>query len=209
MSQLWTITDLAGTQILYAAFVTPSVGSHPKDNGWAWDAATQKCTRIDAAPDLTSQKWSGTAWVEDLAKVKAASIAQIKADKAAMLAAAYTTVFGKQKIYARKQEEVNAFRALAPLVTNLTTIVNTVAFTSLGVATQKDKFRFALAEAALRGVSVGVVINEYATRIDGVEPQSAAWEAIEQKACADTRAATSSAQVKAIYAAINWAWTVP
>ena len=50
----------------------------------------------------------------------------------------------------------HAFRALAPLVTNLTTIVNTVAFTSLGVATQKDKFRFALAEAALRGADIAM-----------------------------------------------------
>lgn len=166
---------------------------------------------LPAGFDDSTFIWNATAkaMVEDLAKVKAITIARIKADKAAMLAAAYTSVFGKQKIYARKQEEVNAFRALAPLVTNLTTIVNTVAYTSLGVANQKDKFRFALAEAALRGVSVGTVINEYATRIDSVEPQSAAWEAIEQVACAAVRAATSGAQVRAAYAAIDWKWTAP
>lgn len=77
--QLWTITRAATDEVLYAAFGTPSQGSHPKDNGWEWDAATQKATRIAAAPDQKRERWNGAAWVPDLTALRTARWALVKA----------------------------------------------------------------------------------------------------------------------------------
>ncbi|ARS29089.1 DUF4376 domain-containing protein [Sphingomonas sp. KC8] len=78
MSQGWTIIDSTTGAVLHAYFVTPSYGSHPKDNGWNWDAATQTATRVDTAPDPAAEIWDGNAWVADLAKLRAARWAEAR-----------------------------------------------------------------------------------------------------------------------------------
>ena len=70
MSQLWTIVDQAGT-VICPAFETPSVGSHPKDNGWDWDSETQSAVRIDVIPDPGLQDFNGSVWQVNLPEMRA------------------------------------------------------------------------------------------------------------------------------------------
>lgn len=211
MTQLWTIVSTTTGVVLAPCFVTPSMGSHPKDNGWPWDASSQRAVRIDAAPDLALQVWSGTAWIEDAAKVEALLIAKVKADNEARVRSIYSTNYGKQKKYSRKQQEVLDFRTLPgtaglavanALTATLTAFVP--GFATLTAAQQAKKFRFAMAEAAARGVSVATVIGWYEAAIDAKEQQVANWEAVEMKAIADLKAASTAAAKRAVYAAIIW-----
>ncbi|MBB3347313.1 DUF4376 domain-containing protein [Sphingomonas sp. BK069] len=78
MVQAWTITSLDGVTVLATAFHTPSEGSHPKDNGWAWDAATQKAWRIERMPDVTRERWTGTVWEPDLDALRALRWTEVK-----------------------------------------------------------------------------------------------------------------------------------
>jgi hypothetical protein len=213
MTQLWTIARTSDGAVLAASFETPSFGVHPKDRGWAWDSATQKATRIDKRPDPGSQLWSGTAWVDDLAKLKVRLVTQVKLENETFVRALYTTNFGKQKKYSRKQQEVMDYRALAPVTLSLAQALNTSLgsllpqFVSLGAAAQKKKFRFAMAEAALRGVTVDVVIGEYEAAIETIESKVAAYEAVELVTVRAINAATTTTAANAAYAARNWSWT--
>ncbi|MBB3691446.1 hypothetical protein [Sphingomonas sp. BK580] len=211
--QYWTITDVAGTTVLAAAYPTPSVGSHPKDNGWPWDAAKQKAWRIDAVPDQAVMRWIAPAWVEDLATVEASLMALVKATNEANVRAIYSTNFGKQKKYSRKQQEVLDFRSLSgalgmPVTNALTATLSSFlpGFATLSAAQQKRKFRFSMAQAKLRGVTIDVIIGEIEARLDTVEDQIAAWEAIELEAIRAIKAATTAAAKRAAYAAIDWTW---
>lgn len=214
MTQFWTIYTTATKAVIVPCFASPSTGSHPKDNGLAgWDAATMTATRIAQPPDPAVQLFDGAKWVEDPARVEAVLIDQVKAANAAMVASTYTTAFGKQKKYSRKQQEVMDFRGLAPVTTSLTSSLTATlsgllpAFNALGAAAQKKKFRFAMAQAALRGVSIDVIINEFEAAIETIESKVAAWEAIELEGIRAIKAAPSAATKRAAYAAINWAWT--
>ena len=161
--------------------------------------------------------WSAASrtMAESLSKVKALLVAQVKAKNAELVQSTYTTVFGKQKKYSRKQAEVVDFRALAPsLVTLNTALIQPLSgllpqFTGLTTAAQKKKFRFAMAEAALRGVTIDVVIGEYEAAIEMTEAKVASWEAVEQAACSAIKAAASVTAARAAFAAINWSWSAP
>lgn len=210
MSQWWTILDLATGAVLCPSFVTASSGQHPKDRGWPWDATKHRAARIDTQPDPTVQSWNGTAWADDPAKIQPMLIGQVKADNEARVRSLYTTNFGMQKKYSRKQQEVMDYRALPAtvnaLTADLTTALFTVPLALLNVAQQKKKFRFAMAEAKLRGVSLGVVIGEYEAAIDVIEDQIADWEAVEKTTVRAIKAATTAAAKRAVYAGINWGW---
>ena len=148
--------------------------------------------------------------VEDVAKVEASLIAKVKMTNASMVSSAYTTTFGKQKKYSRKQQEVLDFRGLTPVTTPLSSALTSSlapllpAFSSLTVAAQQKKFRFAMAQAALRGVTVDVIIDEFERAIEATEARVAAWEAVEQEGVRAIKAAATAAAKRAAYKAITW-----
>ena len=204
--QLWTITSTVTGEVLHTAFWTPSTGSHPKDNGWAWDAATQTCSRIAAQAKPESQSWNGTAWVEDAAKVEAALVAQVKAAAGALKAKVNTPGVGKSKIYAAKQAEVNAFYQLGGTLQMVATILSSL--TALPTAERERRFRYALAEQRLRGESsIQPAIERFAAGAVSADREVARLEAIEQGGVAAIKAATTPAAKRAAFGAINWSWS--
>jgi hypothetical protein len=157
--------------------------------------------------------WNATTrmMVEIPSKVQASLIAKVKAKNEDLVRSIYSTNFGKQKKYSRKQQEILDFRALsgalgvvvpnaltAPLSSFLPGLAN------LSANQQKKKFRYVMAEAKLRGVSVDIVVGEIEERIDVDEDRIAAWEAVEQAGIRAIKAATTATAKRAAYDAINW-----
>jgi hypothetical protein len=195
--QYWTIADTAGVTVLAAAFPTPSTGSHPKDNGWAWDAAGQKATRIDKLPDLTTQRWSGTAWIEDLAKVRDQLLADVKAEAESRKMALLSPGGAKKTEYSDQAAEVRFFWSLGGTV-------NAV-MTAIGLMPPERRvalFPCAIDNAAEFGDTIDKAIARFAEgmRTSATRSKIAARE---QKACAAIKAATTVAAARAA-AAVIW-----
>jgi hypothetical protein len=151
--------------------------------------------------------------VEQPMLLEATLVAQVKAANETLVKGLYSQNYGKQKKYSRKQQEVIDFRSLngslgLPVANALTaTLASFVpGFTTMNATEQKKKFRFAMAQARKRNVSIDVIIGEMEARLDTVEDQVAAWEATELEAILAIKAATTAAGKRAAYAAINWAW---
>ena len=212
MAQLWTIWRTATGEVARAAVSTASASLHPKDAGHAWDASLS-ATAIAQPPKLETEVWNGSAWVEDPAKVQALLLTQVKAENEARVKTLYSQNYGKQKKYSRKQQEVLDFRslngALGPVANALTAPLSSFlpGFALMMTAQQKRKFRFSMAQARLRGVTIDVIIGEIEAKLDAVEDQVALWEAVELEAIRSIKAAPTAAGKRAAYAAINWSWT--
>ncbi len=196
--QYWTITDAAGATVLAAAFPTPSTGSHPKDNGWAWNAATQKATRIDKLPDLATQKWSGAAWVDDIAKVREQLLSDVKAEAESRKMTFLSAGGAKKAEYAQKAAEVSFYDSLGG---NLTAILASLALLNTGQ--RQAKFGYSLADAAAFGEPTIVnAIERFRSGMAGSN-KVPAIAAAEAKACAAIKAATTIAAARAA-AAVSW-----
>ncbi len=193
--QYWTITNTAGTLVLAAAFPTPSVGSHPKDNGWAWEAATQKATRIDKVPDLAAQVWSGTAWVENTAQIETQVLLELKAEAERRKMAALSTGGAKKIEYDDKMREIIASATIVSSVLN-----------ALSAATAKVQYPNAAIEQALTGEPLATILTRYRAGADASMPEVRRLSAIEQNAARLIKAATTGAAKRAAYAAVNWSW---
>lgn len=205
--QLWTITDLATGAVLSTAFSTPSTGSHPKDNGWAWDATKHKATKIAVQPDTDTQAFEGTAWIESPAKVEAALISAVKAESERRTMLIYTANRGKMREYGKKNQEVIDFRKLGNEGA-AATVLNTL-FAALPGAAKKRSFIYSQADAARRGDTVADAIARFEAGMNAAEIVVASLKAVEAAGCAAIRAATTAAGKRAAFAAINWAWTAP
>jgi hypothetical protein len=203
--QLWTITDIATGAVLSTAFSTPSTGSHPKDNGWAWDAAKHKATRIAAQPETDLQAFDGTAWSYSPNKVEAELIAMVKAESERRTMLVYTPNRGKMREYSKKAQEVIDFRALSGEGA-LATLLN-AAFAALPSAAKKRKFIYAQADAARRGDTVADAIGRFEAGMNQSEASVASLKAVESAACSAIRAAATVAAKRSAYNAINWAWS--
>jgi hypothetical protein len=158
--------------------------------------------------------WSGRTPVEDPARVEAMLIPQVKAANEALVKARYSQNYGKQKKYSRKQQEVIDFRSLngalgLPVANALTASLALFVpgLNGMTAAQQKKKFRFAMMQAAKRGVTVDVIIGEIEATLDAVEDQVAAWEAVELEAIRAIKAATTADAKRNAFAVINWNWT--
>lgn len=209
-AQFWTIVKKAKpTQVVVPVHTTSSSTIEPKDQGCQWDDSLL-AVKIPAAPRSGLDAWDGTKWTEIPSVVEATLIAKVKADNEALVRSVYSMNYGKQKKYSRKQQEVLDFRDLgSSLGLGITSLVTDVvnfapAFNAMTAAQQAKKFRFAMAEARIRGVTIAQVIAGYEAAIDSIEQKVANWEAIELKAIADIKAATTVAAKRAVYAAINW-----
>lgn len=109
----------------------------------------------------------------------------------------------KKTVYSLKQSEVDTWNDLGgTLATSLT------AFLGLSPIKQKRKFRFAMAEAALRGeANPAAAIARFASGSDTANAEAARIEAIEQAGVSAIKAATTIVAKRAAYAAVNWNWS--
>lgn len=195
--QLWTITDAAGL-VLAASFRTPSEGSHPRSNGWAWQDG-QKATRIDRAPDLGSQKWSGTAWIDDIAKVREQLLADVKAEAESRKMSFLSAGGAKKAEYAQKAAEVSTFDSLGGTILAIIAAIG-----GMSAAQRQAKFGYALADAAAFGEpAIDKAIERFRVGMAG-SSKVPAIAAAEAKACAAIKAATTVTAARAAAAAINW-----
>ncbi len=197
--QYWTITNTAGTLVLAAAFPTPSVGSHPKDNGWAWEAATQKATRIDKVPDLAAQVWSGTAWVENPALVEAGLLADIKAEAERRKMLYYSPGGAKKSEYPKKQAEVAYWDSLGG-----TTSAALTALKLLSADALSAKFPYAIASAKRRKeATIAPAIGRFRAGMLSSSPVEAI-AAEEEFICDAIKLATTAAAKRSAAAAVAW-----
>lgn len=152
--------------------------------------------------DQAEQVWNGKAWVDDPAKVEPHLIADVKAEGERRRMLVLSPGGSKKTVYSLKQSEVDSWNDLgSTLATQLTAALG------LSVIKQKRKFRFAMAEAALRGEpNPSAAIARFAAGSDAANAEAARIEAIEQAGVAAIKAATTAAAKRAAYAAINWDW---
>lgn len=197
MPQMWTITSLDSTKVLMTVFHTPSTGSHPKDNGWAWDATTQKAWKIDRIPDTTVEKWNGTAWVEDLQKAKDLAIDSIKTQAEQRKMAFLSNGGAKKAEYAQKAAEVAFFDSLGGSVNTILSAIGLMT-----ASARQAKFGYSLADAAAFGDPN--IVNAIERFRAGMTSSNKvpAIAAVEAKACDTIKKATTVAAVKAV--TVTW-----
>lgn len=106
----------------------------------------------------------------------------------------------KKAVYSMKQAEVEAFNALGTtLAGRLAALLN------LPATARGRRFRYALAEAALRSEpDISKTIERFAAGADASNAGSARVEAVEQVAVANLQAAKTLGEMRAIYAAVKW-----
>lgn len=107
MGQYWTIVDTVTDEVLYAAFLTPAAGAHPRHNGWDWDAATQRAVRIDAPPDADAARFDGAAWVAELPVLRRRRWEQAKFVRDARMQAGCATPLGRVDTDDDSQRKIN------------------------------------------------------------------------------------------------------
>jgi hypothetical protein len=197
MSGHWTIIRKSDGAVAAPLVITAAPEVHPAAEGCVFDDAEHDAIAIDGPFDPAVCIWTGTAWIEDPAKVEAVLVPAVKAANAAIVTTLYSTEFGKPAKYQSKQREVAAFRA-----------IGADAFAALSSAEQWARCRFAMAQALLRGggSTVAEIIAEFETALDAIENQVASLEAIELEAIAAVKAAATAADKRAIVAAIDWTW---
>lgn len=139
---------------------------------------------------------------EDPARIEADLVAGIKAEAERRRMLVLSPGGSKKSIYALKQAEVEAWNELgSTLATAL------ASFLQLPAAKQRRRFRFAMADAAIRGeTNPGAAIARFTAGADASNLEAARIEAIEQKGVAAVRVATTAAAKRAAFAAINWTW---
>jgi hypothetical protein len=195
MTQLWTIAAKAGGAVLAPCFATPSYGSHPKDNGWPWDAIAQAATRIAAAPDLAVQSWSGSAWVEDPAKVEAILVAAVKAEAERRKMLVRSPGSGKGAEYRRKRDEATASATVLAAVLN-----------ALTKPAALQQYPAAAMEAQLTGESLATVLTRYREASAAADTEVLRLAAVEWAGTKAIKAAATAAAKRAAATAISWTW---
>ncbi len=109
----------------------------------------------------------------------------------------------KKTVYSLKQSEVDSWNDLGSTAATALT-----AFLGLSLIKQKRKFRFAMAEATIRGeANPAAAIVRFAAGSDAANAEAARIEAIEQAGVTAIKTATTIAAKRAAYAAINWNWS--
>jgi len=198
MTQFWTITAVSDGTVLSPCFATPSAEVHPKDCGWAWDAAAHKASPIAAAPDPAVQNWSGKTWGEAASKIEHILCDLVDDEREARQMLSLTPGGAKKYVYNRKaQEAINAQGILASVLN------------ALSLVEKKKKYPFAYAESAVTGEPLTAVLARFETGMTVAAAENARIEAVAMKAKRDIRAATTAAQKRAVYAAIIWNVVVP
>lgn len=171
----------AGSAPASAGTVALPAGYEPST--WSWSVATR-------------------AMVEDPAKVERQLVADAKGEGERRRMLVLSPGGSKKAVYALKQAEVEAWNDLGT-----TAALALSAFLALPATKQKRRFRFAMAEAAARGeANPAAAIARFAAGADASNAEAARIEAIEQKAVAAIKAATSGAAKRAAAASINWNW---
>jgi len=174
---------------------------------------------LPAGFDKTKQGWreqpigypDRIAWQQSLpgfvdtdttASVEADLVARVKSEGEQRRMLVMSPGGSKKTVYSLKQSEVDAWNDLGSTVATMLTT-----FLGMAAVKQKRKFRFAMAEAALRGeANPAAAIARFAAGSDAANAEAARIEAIEQAGVAAIKAATTIAAKRTAYAAINWDW---
>lgn len=184
MSQGWTITDTQTGNVLCPWFETASFGVHPKDRGWAWDADTQKATRVDAPPTLL-QRWEGAAWVADLDACRAQAWAAVKAARDAAEWAGCQTTLGRVDTDPDSQRKV-AGAALAAVIAQAAGQPFAVDWTMQDNQT--------IAHDGPATIAMGIVVGDHV----------AACHAVARAKRAEIAAASDEAAISAVDVSTGW-----
>jgi hypothetical protein len=153
-----------------------------------------------AGYDAATWSWSTAAgaFVEDVAKVEAKLLADLKADAENRKMSFLTNGGAKKAEYAAKRAEVAFWDSLAGTAT-----AAVAALAQLSAPTKSAKFAYATADAAAFGDTIAAAIERFragANRCAKV-PEIAAAEA---KATAAIRSATTPKMKRAAAAAVTW-----
>ncbi|MGW8190168.1 hypothetical protein [Sphingomonas hankookensis] len=106
----------------------------------------------------------------------------------------------KKAVYSMKQAEVEAFNALGTTLAGRLAAVLGLSATARG-----RRFRYALAEAAIRNEpDISKAIDRFAAGADISNAGAARIEAVEQLAVMNLRAAKTLGELRAVYAALSW-----
>lgn len=163
----------------------------------------QKSVKLPAGYSDATYTWdvATKTMVEAPGKVEDMLIGQVKTEAERRRMLVMSPGGSKKTVYSMKQSEVDAWNDLgSTLATALT------AFLGLTVLKQKRKFRFAMAEATLRGeANPAAAIARFGAGSDAANAEAARIEAIEQTGVAAIKAVTTVSAKRSAYAAINWA----
>ncbi|MBD8677920.1 hypothetical protein [Sphingomonas sp. CFBP 13720] len=193
-----TVTDEAGTVL--AQILVPAGGT-PAQAGWPTSPKHRFFT-VPKRGEQESQRFNFAAgkWEDAPSLIEAQLIAAIK-DEAERRKMTMATPGGMKKtIYAAKQAEVEAFNAMGNSVAQILT-----ALTTLTPIKRTRRFRYALAEAALRGEpTIDAAIARFAAGADASHAIVSRIEAAEQVGVDNVKAAATAAAKRAAAAAIVW-----
>lgn len=141
---------------------------------------------------------SGGSWIEDPAKVRAQLLASVKSEAEARKMAFLTAGGAKKAEYAQKAAEVAFFDSLGATVALALSALN-----AMPASVKQAKFGFALADAAAFGDTVPAAIDRFRTGM-AASVKVPTIAAVEAKACAALKAATTVAAMRAVVAGITW-----
>lgn len=188
------------------AMVQDNVTALPKD----FDAKTFGWREQPARyPDdlIWAAKVANFIDVETAATVEDDLLQRVKAEGERRRMLVLTPGGGKKMVYNAKLAEVETFKALFSTVVGGTLAAVLAAVAGLPMADRKRKFRYALAEQALRKeTSISAAIGRFEAGADAANAEAARIEAIEQLGTTAIKAATTAPAKRAAYAAINWDW---
>ena len=139
--------------------------------------------------------WSGGQAIQNTAKLEAALLAAIDAQRENLQMTVLTAGGAKKYVYNRKAVEAIDSRGLLVSVLNALSLVD-----------KQKRFPFAQAEAALTGETLSSVLARYEAALNTSAAKVAALEATAQKAKRAVRAATTPVAKRA---AANVTWSTP
>ena len=198
MTQYWLITKKSDASTIEASFATKDAKTHPKDAGFAWDAALHVATPLPGPFDPAAQMRQGLGYVEDPAKAQIALLAAVKAEAERRKMLVLSLGGAKKTEYADKSAEVRMFNSLAGTLNAIL-----AALTLMTAERRAIIFPYATADAAAFGDTIDKAIARFSTGMStsATVPTIAAAEA---KACAAIKAATTVAAKRAAAAAVTW-----
>lgn len=196
MDQLWTITSLSDNSVLCPSFTTAGPNNHPKDAGWPWESAKHKATRISSQPDPSSQTFDGAAWVESPALIEPGLVAAVKNEAERRKMMQRSAGEGKAAEYRGKRSEAMASASVTASVLN-----------ALSYADATKSYPFASAEAIATGDKLATVLARYLVAAQKSDAEVARLSAVEWRAKAAIKAATTATAKRAAYGSIDWSWS--
>lgn len=203
MTQYWLITKKSDGSTVETSFATKDANTHPKDAGFAWDAALHVATPLPGPFDPARQVRQGLGYVDDLTKIKDNLVTMVKLEAERRKMMALSSGGAKKQEYAGKEREVALYNSLGGTAAAILTALNL-----LSPSQRLAMFPMASAAATLRGETT---IAAAITRFAGGITRSSTFHQLcaqEEKACEAINAATTLTAAKAVATGLGWGLTV-